>query len=311
MAIPKVSIGVPVYNGEKYLASALDSLLRQDFEDFELIISDNASADRTQEICRQYASKDKRIRYFRNETNIGASGNYNRVFELARGEYFKWAAHDDECGPSFVRRCLEVIEQSPPSVVLVYPCTDMIDECGQVRFHGDDYLGSPSAKPHERFIKFLKYISLAYPLWGIIRSSYLRQTKLMGSFHADYILLAELVLRGQLVEIPDVLLRMRLHEGNALAINRNRRAILAWHDPALKNRKAWHPLFWLPMWEMIYWQFAEAVHDAPIPLSERMLCYAAIPGVGYIRRFRNFAGRHRRRLKEMVSRRLQKNPALG
>lgn len=311
MAIPKVSIGVPVFNGEKYLPAALNSLLRQDFENFELIISDNASTDGTQEICQQYAAKDKRVRYVRNATNIGASGNYNQVFTLSRGEYFKWAAHDDECEPSFVRRCLEVIEQAPPSVILVYPCTDMIDERGQVRFQGDDYLGSMSSRPHQRFTKFLKHISLAYPLWGIIRPAYLRQTRLMGCFHADYVLLAELVLRGQFVEIPDVLLRMRLHQGNALAINRNRRAILAWHDPAMKNRKAWHPLFWLPMWEMIYWQFAEAVHYAPLSASEKLMCYGAIPSVGYIRRLRTFAGRHKRRLSEMLLRGLPKTPALG
>src|SRR4051794_35048945 len=112
---PQVSIGLPVFNGERYLASALDCLINQDFDDFELIISDNASTDATESICRDYAEKDKRIRYFRNEANIGATQNYNRVFELASGEYFKWASHDDECHPSLIRRCLETFAESPPS----------------------------------------------------------------------------------------------------------------------------------------------------------------------------------------------------
>src|SRR5262245_582217 len=92
----KVNVGLPVYNGEKYLPNALSRLLEQDFEDFELIVSDNASTDGTQEICRSFAEKDRRVRYFRNETNIGLAANHNRTFELSQGELFKWAAHDDD-----------------------------------------------------------------------------------------------------------------------------------------------------------------------------------------------------------------------
>src|SRR5947207_10432807 len=117
---PKVSIGLPVFNGEKFLAGALNGLLQQEFEDFELIISDNASTDSTEAICRDFATKDRRIRYQRNKTNIGASGNYNRVFELARGDFFKWASHDDECHPSLVRRCLETFDDAPALAVLVF-----------------------------------------------------------------------------------------------------------------------------------------------------------------------------------------------
>ena len=107
---PRVSIGMPVFNGENYLAEALDSLLTQTFSDFELIISDNASTDKTEEICRAYAVRDQRIRYFRNQENLGASRNYNRVFELSSGEYFKWAAHDDLCAPEFLGRCVDVLD---------------------------------------------------------------------------------------------------------------------------------------------------------------------------------------------------------
>lgn len=94
---PKLSIGLPVYNGEKYLPDALDDLLGQDYEDFELIISSNASTDGTDEICREYASKDRRVSHSRNDCNIGATPNWNRVAQLAHGEFFKWAMHDDEC----------------------------------------------------------------------------------------------------------------------------------------------------------------------------------------------------------------------
>src|SRR3990167_3879396 len=112
---PRVSIGLPVFNGEEYLPRAFDCLIQQDYEDFEVIISDNASTDATETLCRDLARQDNRIRYYRNETNIGARRNYNRVFELARGDFFKWASHDDEYDASLVRRCLEVFERSSSS----------------------------------------------------------------------------------------------------------------------------------------------------------------------------------------------------
>src|SRR4051812_44240337 len=92
---PLVSIGLPVYNGEKYIAEAIESLLSQDYTNIEIIISDNASTDNTPQICQQYQHKNPRIRYFRNDTNIGASNNFNRTFELSKGEFFMWAAYDD------------------------------------------------------------------------------------------------------------------------------------------------------------------------------------------------------------------------
>ena len=107
--VPRVSIGLPVYNGENYMAAAIDSLLAQTFTDFELIISDNASTDATEQICRDYAHRDGRIRYYREEVNRGAAWNFTHTFELARGEYFKWHAHDDLCARpcwSAASRCL-------------------------------------------------------------------------------------------------------------------------------------------------------------------------------------------------------------
>jgi len=119
---PKVSIGLPVYNGENYLRNALESILDQTFRDFEVIISDNASTDRTGEICREYAAKDPRIRYCRNDRNLGAAGNFNRAFELSSGEYFKWAAHDDVIERDFLSSCVSVLDEDP-SVVACFAMT--------------------------------------------------------------------------------------------------------------------------------------------------------------------------------------------
>ena len=128
---PRVSVGLPVCNGENYLDAAVRSILSQDYEDFELVISDNASTDRTQEICLDFARQDPRVKYSRLAANCGAVSNFQRVFRLSTGDYFKWAAHDDVCTPDFLERCVAVLERDP-AVVLC---------CGQTQLINDD--GSP------------------------------------------------------------------------------------------------------------------------------------------------------------------------
>ena len=132
MKKPTLSIGLPVYNGERYLSKTLDSLLGQDFEDFELVISDNGSSDQTEAICRDFAQRDHRIRYLRSDENRGATWNFRRVFEMSEGEFFKYAAYDDECYPTMVRRCMEVFQSDDPTVALVYTLSEKIDENSNV-----------------------------------------------------------------------------------------------------------------------------------------------------------------------------------
>src|SRR5688572_15385073 len=127
--VPLVSIGMPVYNGEAYLCQAVDSLLAQDYGNFELIISDNGSTDHTAAICQKYAKKDKRVRYYRTNTNLGASYNFKRVFELASGEFFMWAGSHDIWTPDYISRLIRVL-QAEPNVALAYTETHWIDEKG-------------------------------------------------------------------------------------------------------------------------------------------------------------------------------------
>src|SRR5437762_14089815 len=153
--VPKVSIGLPVFNGEYFLRAALNSLLDQEFDDFELVISDNASTDSTEAICRDFVAKDRRIQYYRNETNIGASGNYNRVFELARGEFFKWASHDDEIHISLVRRCLETFEHCEANTVLVFSKAEIIDDSGRALRLSEDTINPTAREPFIRLASLI------------------------------------------------------------------------------------------------------------------------------------------------------------
>ncbi len=131
---PRVSIGLPVYNGGRFLAATLDSLLAQSLCDFELIISDSASTDETQDLCHAYAARDPRVRYFPNfpnRANLGAGHNYRRVVELSRGELFEWAGADDPCEPAYLARCVEILD-ADPRVAPAYPRARFIDEEGNV-----------------------------------------------------------------------------------------------------------------------------------------------------------------------------------
>jgi glycosyltransferase involved in cell wall biosynthesis len=287
---PKVSIGLPVFNGEKYLEGALRCLLNQSYEDFELIISDNASTDATEAICQDYAAKDPRIRYSRNDTNIGASRNYNRVFHLASGEFFKWASYDDECQSSLVRRCLEVFEQSAPSTVLVFSKAEVIDEVGRVLYTSEDRVSSSSDSPFKRLARVVWSSGIGHSLWGLIRSDALRRTRLMGCVEADHILLAELALLGELIEIPEMLYRQRRHPGCAMSTHKTARALLAWHDPGKANTR-----IFLPNWERAYIEFFKGIRHIPLSPAERLPCYLTVPAVGYWRRLLNWSGPFRHR----------------
>src|ERR1700682_2243328 len=126
----KITIGLPVYNGAKYLAAAMDSILAQSYGDFDLLISDNASTDGTEEICRDYAKKDPRIRYIRQRQNLGAAANHNLLIPMTDSPYFKWASHDDLLAPGFLAACVDVLDRDS-TVVLASPASMLIDEVGK------------------------------------------------------------------------------------------------------------------------------------------------------------------------------------
>jgi glycosyltransferase involved in cell wall biosynthesis len=206
---PRVSIGMPVYNGEEYIRQALDSLLAQDYGNFELVISDNASTDRTQEICHEYAMRDKRIRYYRNETNLGAVANFNRVFELSKGTYFMWAGAHDLHHPAFITRCLRPLVEDA-SIVLVYPRAVEIDAGGHELGPRADALGAPlDGDASMRFCRML-WEGRCTAIYGIIRAASLRRSRgIRNTPGPDRVLLGELSLIGSFTQVPDVLLYLR------------------------------------------------------------------------------------------------------
>jgi len=263
---PHVSIGLPVFNGEKYLAEALDSILAQTYPDFELIISDNASTDGTQEICRTYAARDHRIRYFRNETNLGAIRNFNRVFALSTGEYFKWAAHDDVCAPEFLQRCVEVLDRDS-FIILCFARTKAIDEHGAFlrSYPAKPKLGSP--KPQERFYECVCVPHPQVAVFGVIRSNILKKTPLLGNyFSCDRTLLGELTLRGRFYEIPEFLFFRREHPHQHWRAYPIRHKRQPWYDPSRSVKITF------PQWRLLLEHFLY-IRRVPLSWHERTWCY--------------------------------------
>lgn len=261
--VPRVSMGMPVYNGEQYLARALDSLLAQDFEDFELVISDNGSTDGTEAICRAYAERDSRISYHRVEENRGAAWNFNRAFELSRGEYFRWACHDDMCEPTHLSRCVEVLDGSPDSVVLVYSRTILMNEEDVPVWTSDENLDTEGQPPHRRLKTVAERLRYSNVLYGLVRRDVLERTSLIGPYESsDYVLLVQLALLGEFVEIPAYLFRRRIHSGMSRQANKSAEAVAEWfaaseaHVPKLAQLRLMR-------------EYARAIANAPMNPVER------------------------------------------
>lgn len=266
---PLVSIGMPVYNGENYLREAVDSLLAQTYTNFELVISDNASTDCTQAICEAYEASDPRVRYYRNAVNQGAAANYNRVFALAEGKYFKWAAHDDIHAPGMLQHCVDVLERDE-SVVLCHVKTLIIDEHGKPYLEYLVELDTMAAQPHVRFGEVIGREHWCYQVFGIFRSSVLRETPLIDRYSdSDRVLLAELALRGRIYEIPTVMFYRREHPQTSTRKYVSNRDRMVWFDPNLRAA------IYLPFW-LKFKGYLSAVWRAPLAPQERLLSYAQI-----------------------------------
>ena len=293
---PKVSVGLPVYNGQEFLEKALECILGQDFEDFELIISDNASVDETGDICRSYAAKDKRIHYSRNDVNIGAARNYNKVFHAAKGKYFRWAAHDDECRQSLLRRCVEYLDDSSDLVAMVYARGELIDEEGQTILAGLDRIESRDPRPYRRLARILWSLNYCDPIFGLIKTDVLEKTQLIGGFFgADNVLLGELALRGEIRELDEILFKLRAHSHRSMKANPSARARAAWFDPLAASK-----LFILPDWERMVCEMLKTVLRSELSPVEKSKCCLTVLGVHYWRRFRNAGGRYKAQAKSWI-----------
>ena len=266
--MPTITVGMPVYNGERYAEESIRSVLAQTFEDFEFLISDNGSTDRTADICRDYAAKDKRIIYIHNAANIGASANYNLLYERATAPYFRWSNADDLLAPTLHEKCLTALEASP-GAVLAAGTTVLIDANGEETGEWDDNLHLIQATPSARLRAFFERVNLTNVIYGLMRREALGHTDLMGDGTvpaADTILMGQLVLSGQFIQIPEPLFYRRMHQESSSA---NR-------DDTKQQEAFWSAgagAFSRPGWRTLA-AYLRGISNAPVDAREALSLYA-------------------------------------
>jgi glycosyltransferase involved in cell wall biosynthesis len=294
-AMPRVSIGLPVFNGERWLAESVDSLLSQTFSDFELIICDNASTDSTEEIGRRYAQQDPRVRYMRNVSNIGGMRNANLTFELARGEYFRWAASDDRAAPTLLERLVHELDTRPDVVAAVSPSI-AIDHRGErlpyfyvgkaegkllsrgrndpplmtdasgVRYPTEGTAGRPS----RRFRELMLTRGPCEASYGLIRSDVLRRTRVHQPYTcSDVVMLGELALHGPFFIIDEPLFFKRWHASNHCKERGPGRMVWSRPDLAVSGQTT------LPHWLQLWGWISAILRAKHLPFSERVRCGAS------------------------------------
>jgi glycosyltransferase involved in cell wall biosynthesis len=263
-----VTIGLPVYNGEHYLAESIEALLGQTYEDFELVISDNASTDGTPGICHRYGKQDPRIRYIRQPRNIGLQPNHNAVVREARGELFKMASHDDLYARDLLKRCVEALDERP-EVVVAHCWEAIIDSSGTVTKQLDYTVAvdQPRAADRLRSLLFDGWDDYTY---GVMRTKVLLRTRLHGSHHfADRTINTELCLHGPFFMVPEWLYFRRDHaERKEPYTVRSRCAYL---DPRRAD-KLRHPV--ARLYGEYVWAYIDAIRRAPMPAAEKAECYS-------------------------------------
>lgn len=303
---PRVSLGMPVFNGERYIEESLVALLEQTYEDFEIVICDNASTDGTEEICRAYAEKDDRIHYFRNRSNYGYVHNFNSVFRLSRGEYFKWCSSDDVCDPTYIERAVGLLD-GDPSIVLVFSLPVGIDENGRRlpylpgQINDKDWPDSVSSSdPVVRFRKLVRHIWwVDAAFYGLMRADVLEQTSLHRAQRSgDQLLVTEMSLKGRLVEIPEELFFSRYHVNKTSAKQKTHRQ----RAEVIENRKLGRGVW--SMWRIVRGHpmrlaaYVSFVKDSDLSRSQRWKCYyeigrsafwwARLRTYAFLRRWREF-----------------------
>lgn len=272
MSKPLVSVGLPVYNAASTLPRVLESLLAQDLEDFEVIVSDNASSDATRETAEAIVGQDPRISYYRNEENIGAWANFNRTFELARGKYFKWASDDDWFAPTILSKAVEVLD-AEADVSLCTWLERLVDVDGveRRRYTFDQRWVVDSDSAGERFSQFLHAEdkgSRGDPIYGLMRTETASQTRLLaaGLWIPNFIMMGELAALGRWVTIPEVLVDRGYpggpgRSGGELSV----RNVIRHFDPA-NGDQPW------PHWRFMAQHFS-VVHRSEIPTRDRPVLY--------------------------------------
>lgn len=290
--LPRVSFAIPVRNGERFLGRALDSLLAQDFDDFEIVVCDNASTDKTPEVMRRYAERDRRVRCALNEEDIGQIENFNRVYELSRGEFFRWMGADDWLEPAYARKCVAVLDTRPDAVGVTTQWRFM-DDAGRIESIDVPGPRVDAPTPYQRLCLTLRLLQnpqalLFDPIYSLIRRDALQRTGLLPiNPWTDRLLAIELCLLGSFCHLDDCLSTRRA------AFERWKERLPRYHERL--GRKRGHRV-------MLYVGCAKIVQRAPLSAGQKLGCFSAT----FAHWLRDDIRRRRQRIMRSLERRAQR-----
>lgn len=256
-----ITIGLPVFNGARFLRHAVDALLAQTYGNFELIITDNASTDDTVAIAQEYADRDARVRLVRHPVNMGAARNWNSIVPMARGRYFKWASSNDYVAPTMLAECLAAME-ADSSLVLCAGRTTLVDESGAVIQLYDGDVDAMQVRPSERFKRVRREMALNNLQSGLLRTDALHKTRLERVYPGgDLVFMAELALLGRFKLLPQSLFYRRIGAGSSTNALSSGDLRTFWNPSATGHRS-------FPLWRM-HIDSLYAVSTAPVALDEK------------------------------------------
>lgn len=283
----KVVIGMPVYNGEKHIGETIQSILEQSFDDFSLFISDNASTDSTESICRSFAQKDSRIEYFRQTKNLGMAPNFNYVFRPNGAVYFKWAAHDDILKPGYLERCVRLLDNDLSLAMAHAPTLRIDDASNELDIYKD--IGLEGGSISERFWKVLWTVNI-YEIYGVMRSAYVAKTKLAESyFGSERNILAEVLMQGAIKYLDEPLFARRDHDSSLTAMHLESKA-----EQDFAKRQEVHAtgvkMSGLQTSTIRFKKYFSSIQRFPMPISERVRCHQMLLDWGMKRGLESLTG---------------------
>jgi hypothetical protein len=263
----RVAIGLPVYNGENFLAEAIASILGQTYGDFRLVISDNCSTDGTQDICADFARLDDRIEFHRQEKNIGGARNYNFAFRPDGAEYFKWAAHDDLLEPNYLAETVALLDADPQAVI-AHGRSIQIDDAGNVVSDLDFYPSLRAPTPAGRLWR-IAWAEYFCEVFGLMRTEAILKTRLHSSFAgSDRNFMADMLLVGNVAYSPEVIFRLRAHASSYVRKAKTTREKQAWFDPNVRLR--------MPLPVIRTLDYLKGIEHAQLSSAERWACRATL-----------------------------------
>jgi glycosyltransferase involved in cell wall biosynthesis len=257
--MPRITLAMPVYNGEAFIETAIKSILKQSFSDLELVITDNASVDGTEAICRRLAEADSRIRYYRNEKNLGAAANYNLGYEYARGEFFKWCAHDDYISENYVEAAVAALDRDREAI-MAYGRSEMIDAMGRPAEAESAVLeGLDNPDAAWRFLKVVRTGGSCSAIFGVFRRASLALSLLHRPYYSsDRALLAEMALLGRFILVPGIVFYNRAHPNRSMSLT-DRVARMMWQNAASGKKIALEHLPLLRQISQVAWRHRDKV----------------------------------------------------